>query len=825
MKKRRAMEIISSIVVVVCLIWLSLSIASTGALVEYPKFKAFSTTGKLLAGGKLYSYYPYSSTKKDLYSNKSMTTKHTNPVVLDAYGEAAIWGAGPYKLVLKTSADVTLWSMDYVNGIGGTDGNATIFPELYGAVGDGTTDDTAAIEAALTACPDTGCRIVLTQVYRTVSDENMTSRAEYVFNNGGKLDPDTGTTVTFPDPNKIVARPDQELFTGAGLIKFTDPGTIYVDWWGPAKDGTTDDYAKLDAAHDAAAANSTLVLGAGTYLTDSEWLITTGVNVTGVCGVSTGTTIKAGASITSGSVMTYYPTSPYYEFLKLSCFTVDAARTADNALEIKGGYFVEVDNVIAGYALKYGHYINAWGTHTLGAVAPNAQIQNIKYVHSRAMYNGSGFRISNNGNGMGMVFALENCHAYYNDISVEMVGDNITKTTDNPNNVPYHYANYDIGFRVGITGGTYEAAPKDSANYSLIPVYGIVARNGVTFSIEDAYIENYLYLADGLFITDYHYWLSQGSYGHIKSTNSGLSWYARVEDNSTLCMDAGGVVSGTNINNVITHVQSINGVQEPFCVGARISDKHTWGPMNWPVEASGGYAVFKGQRMTDAQGTRWVQLEANDPGATPGTMVYHPYSRWSPIDGRIVIPFDYTTLNQGNTVLWFAQTDFVVTAMDVIVTKAFTSSQSAACGHAGSSTGSIALGNVPHRERFMSDSQLDIANLVEGAVIRAWDNDNATARALGYAYTSTSTSVHESDNKTITTTTTTTGNHKAKFMKGYNLKIMTDHPSWSDNATLDYENSYVMFSPCPYTGCLTCDGVWTAGEGFLVITGYPLEYN
>lgn len=34
-------------------------------------------------------------------------------------------------------------------------------PETYGGVGDGTTDDSTALEACLAACPDTGCKIVL----------------------------------------------------------------------------------------------------------------------------------------------------------------------------------------------------------------------------------------------------------------------------------------------------------------------------------------------------------------------------------------------------------------------------------------------------------------------------------------------------------------------------------------------------------------------------------------------------------------------------------------------------------------------------------------
>lgn len=194
------------------------------------------------------------------------------------------------------------------------------------------------------------------------------------------------------------------------------------------------------------------------------------------------------------------------------------------------------------------------------------------------------------------------------------------------------------------------------------------------------------------------------------------------------------------------------------------------------------------------------------------------------MDGRIIIPFDSTTLNQGNTVVWFAQADFVVTGMDVIIKTAFETSNAASvlCGGVA---GQFSVGTVKHRERFLSANQLSVANLTAKRVIRAYDNDNSTSGVLQYSYTSTSTL--GDDNQTITTTTV--GDHgdtALMYMTGYDLKIMTDHPTWSDNATLPYEDSYVMLSPCPYTDCIGCsDETWTGGAGYLVITGYPLEYN
>lgn len=96
-----------------------------------PKFQAFDSNGDPLSGGKLYSYISGTTTAKATYPTladaEAGTNANANPVILDSRGEANVVLTGSYKLVLKTSADSQLWSVDAV----GTTSN-TLLNDVYG---------------------------------------------------------------------------------------------------------------------------------------------------------------------------------------------------------------------------------------------------------------------------------------------------------------------------------------------------------------------------------------------------------------------------------------------------------------------------------------------------------------------------------------------------------------------------------------------------------------------------------------------------------------------------------------------------------------------
>lgn len=72
------------------------------------------SAGAPLVGGKLYTYDAGTNTPRATYQDAAATTPNTNPVVLDARGEATVFWSGAYKAVLKDASDTTLWTVDNI---------------------------------------------------------------------------------------------------------------------------------------------------------------------------------------------------------------------------------------------------------------------------------------------------------------------------------------------------------------------------------------------------------------------------------------------------------------------------------------------------------------------------------------------------------------------------------------------------------------------------------------------------------------------------------------------------------------------------------------
>lgn len=75
----------------------------------FPIFRAFDDTGAPLAGGKVYTYAAGTNTPKVTYTNSTLSTANSNPVILDAEGyptSGGIWLDGIYKIDLYDANNV-----------------------------------------------------------------------------------------------------------------------------------------------------------------------------------------------------------------------------------------------------------------------------------------------------------------------------------------------------------------------------------------------------------------------------------------------------------------------------------------------------------------------------------------------------------------------------------------------------------------------------------------------------------------------------------------------------------------------------------------------
>ena len=186
----------------------------------------FDNSGVILSGGKIYTYAAGTTTPQAVYTSSAGTTPHSNPIVLDSAGRVPggeIWLTDGlfYKFTLETSTAILLGTYDNLEGInvsvaaanvaltpsgyttatnvqtgfdnlgssagtskvgfiqGGTGAVSrtaqakmrdTVNVKDFGAVGDGVTDDTLAIQAAINYLSPFGGTLYIPKGAYIVSD-------------------------------------------------------------------------------------------------------------------------------------------------------------------------------------------------------------------------------------------------------------------------------------------------------------------------------------------------------------------------------------------------------------------------------------------------------------------------------------------------------------------------------------------------------------------------------------------------------------------------------------------------------------------------------
>lgn len=83
--------------------------------VDFLRAGLFNSSGDPLTLGKVYTYAAGTTTPKDTWTQQDKGATAANPIILDSSGRAEIFADGLYKFVVKTPADVTLYTWDDLN--------------------------------------------------------------------------------------------------------------------------------------------------------------------------------------------------------------------------------------------------------------------------------------------------------------------------------------------------------------------------------------------------------------------------------------------------------------------------------------------------------------------------------------------------------------------------------------------------------------------------------------------------------------------------------------------------------------------------------------
>ena len=245
--------------------------AFAGQLLPYPKFKATDGVGVPYAGGLLYTYAQGTSTAKAAYTDVNLTTSATNPIVLDSNGEAAVYLKGKYKLILKTSAGVTVWTLDNVQGMGDWEEGKYYVDAAetdQGVVGSGNS-----IAAHLATIGSENAILKFANTSGTTTTSYTISTAIIIPANvrleiepGALLAKGTGSpTLTI---NGTVDEDIRQIFSGwaVGNVTFGKAQKVYPEWWGALGDGSTDDSTAINSAIAAMTNGGVVSFGPLTYM-------------------------------------------------------------------------------------------------------------------------------------------------------------------------------------------------------------------------------------------------------------------------------------------------------------------------------------------------------------------------------------------------------------------------------------------------------------------------------------------------------------------------------------------------------------------------------
>jgi hypothetical protein len=185
--------------------------AATATQVDF-LLAGLERSGSPLSGGKVFTYEAGTTTAKECWTDRDKTSSATNPIILSSEGRSTAFCDGVYKMVVKTSADVTILTMDGISY--GPQGDQWTALSSYGSLSEAIADIGATDTVLLIDTTDTlnaNVTVPTNVTLMVTTPDAITLNGKTLTVNGGIWAPaiewaiGTGT------------------FTGSPIVQFYDP--------------------------------------------------------------------------------------------------------------------------------------------------------------------------------------------------------------------------------------------------------------------------------------------------------------------------------------------------------------------------------------------------------------------------------------------------------------------------------------------------------------------------------------------------------------------------------------------------------------------------
>lgn len=252
------------------------------------RIQFIDANGNPLASGTVTYYIPGTTTLKTTWQDAAQSVQNSNPVVLDALGQAVVYGNGSYReyvndslgnLVSDSVTTVYPISTALAPLVGASSLGAVvtllgtapfITPQQYGAVGNGSTDDSNAFRSANVAATAIGGYVYVPAASYAIAS-NVTFSAACALTSGAILNIANAVTVAF---NRGFSADACKAFQLTGTAAVTFNSQYFTngrpEWWGAVTNNASVDCAPALNAAIIACPNT--ILNCATYYTSSTVL-------------------------------------------------------------------------------------------------------------------------------------------------------------------------------------------------------------------------------------------------------------------------------------------------------------------------------------------------------------------------------------------------------------------------------------------------------------------------------------------------------------------------------------------------------------------------